>query len=290
MSHLRAFFMAGLTVAASAPPVTEDADAAAYLNAIGINAATAYYPGTAFAISGADMRAAVSQFVSQLKAAGIWAKLRVVYPLVGGTASSHRLNLKDPRDLDAAFRLTFYGSPSHGPAGIAWNGASQYADTYFVPSVHGEADGTGGLSAYVRDATNAGDTYDMGAYTGTPGSFLTASSYDNGPYARVNGNTVGPNLPAGAAGMHSVEVPTATAKHLYRNGAALFTTNSAVGFTNAPASVSVFLGAMNVNGNPYGFTPRAGSLYCVEDGLTAAETETYQALSAALQTALHRNV
>jgi hypothetical protein len=36
---------------------------------------------------------------------GIWRKTHAIYPLLGGTASAHKFNLKDPRDLNAAYRL-----------------------------------------------------------------------------------------------------------------------------------------------------------------------------------------
>jgi hypothetical protein len=50
---------------------------------------------------------------------------------VGGTASTHKFNLKDPRDLDAAFRLVFNGGWTHSANGALPNGTNGWADTYF---------------------------------------------------------------------------------------------------------------------------------------------------------------
>lgn len=51
------------------------------------------------------------------------------YPFVGGTASKHKWNLCDPRDLDAAFRLTFSGGMTHDANGITGNGTNAYYNT-----------------------------------------------------------------------------------------------------------------------------------------------------------------
>ena len=41
-----------------------------------------------------------------------------IYPIVGGSANSHKFNLINPADSDAAFRLTFAGSLTHDIRGI----------------------------------------------------------------------------------------------------------------------------------------------------------------------------
>jgi hypothetical protein len=64
-----------------------------------------------------------------MKADGIWTKMKAIYPFVGGTASTHKYNLKDPRDLDAAFRLVFNGGWTHSSNGALPNGTNGYADT-----------------------------------------------------------------------------------------------------------------------------------------------------------------
>jgi hypothetical protein len=68
---------------------------------------------------------------------------------VGGTASSQKYNLKDPRDLDVAYRLTFGGGWSHGSFGIEGNGVNTYADTHILNYNLGQ------IGAYVRAGNNA---------------------------------------------------------------------------------------------------------------------------------------
>jgi hypothetical protein len=77
---------------------------------------------------------AVNQLVVDLKAASIWSKFHALYPIVGGTATSHKFNLKDPRDLDIAFRLVFAGGVTHTTNGFAGNGTNGWANTFVNPN------------------------------------------------------------------------------------------------------------------------------------------------------------
>jgi len=75
---------------------------------------------------------AINDAVVSLKAEGLWSKLYAFYPFAGLFPTQQRFNLKDPRDLDAAFRLDFGGAGTfdrlgYQPAGV--NGS--YADTHF---------------------------------------------------------------------------------------------------------------------------------------------------------------
>jgi hypothetical protein len=59
--------------------------------------------------------------------------MQAIYPFVGGTTTQHKYNLKDPRDLDAAFRIQFFGGITHSSNGVLPNGTNGYADTKFIP-------------------------------------------------------------------------------------------------------------------------------------------------------------
>ena len=48
----------------------------------------------------------VDNLVKGFKYNGTWSKHKAIYPMIGGTASAHKFNLKDPRDLDVWFRIT----------------------------------------------------------------------------------------------------------------------------------------------------------------------------------------
>ena len=88
---------------------------------------------TAAGITNPTQQAAINTLVTDLKGYGIWNKLNAIYPMVGGTASNHKFNLKDPRDLDAAYRLVFNGGWTHSNNGALPNGTNAFADTKLNP-------------------------------------------------------------------------------------------------------------------------------------------------------------
>jgi len=89
---------------------------------------------TAAALTSDLQKGAINQLVLDFKAAGTWGLMLAIYPFIGGTASSHKYNLKDPQDTDAAFRLTFSGGWTHSSTGARTNGVNAYANTFINPS------------------------------------------------------------------------------------------------------------------------------------------------------------
>ena len=80
---------------------------------------------------------AVGTLVFDLKNYNLWDKMKAIYPFVGqaGVSSSFQFNLKDPRNLNAAYRLSFVGSWAYSPSlGIIPDGSTTYANTFFDPS------------------------------------------------------------------------------------------------------------------------------------------------------------
>ncbi len=66
---------------------------------------------------------AIDRLVKRFKDSGLWNKFNAIYPFVGGTATTHKYNLKDPRDLDAAYRLTISAGWTHTSNGMIGTGA-----------------------------------------------------------------------------------------------------------------------------------------------------------------------
>jgi hypothetical protein len=71
---------------------------------------------------------AVGSLVTQMKNAGIWARMVAVYPFVGGTALAHKFNLLDPQDTNAAHRIVFSGGWTHTDKGALANGTNAWGD------------------------------------------------------------------------------------------------------------------------------------------------------------------
>lgn len=123
---LSAFVSQGVSMAAAdtanwnAAYTDSDADASAFISAAGLTSSVHV--------------SAIRRLVAAIKYEGLWSKLKAVYPLVGGSAAAHRFNLKDPRDTNDAYRLSFGGGWTHSSLGALPNGANGWANTNFVMS------------------------------------------------------------------------------------------------------------------------------------------------------------
>jgi hypothetical protein len=100
--------------------LSSDPDVNAFLSATGITDETTVI--------------AMDTLVGDLKGYGLWSKMIAIYPFVGGTATTHKYNLKNPVDSDAAFRLSFVGGWTHSSTGALPNGVNAYANTFLSPS------------------------------------------------------------------------------------------------------------------------------------------------------------
>ena len=109
---------------------------------------------------------AVNQLVLDLKADSIWSDILYAYPLVGGTATAHKWNLKNPLDTNAAYRVTWGSVMTHNSLGIIGtsNNANSYGDTHYNPSAASATGHT--IAMYFNQGLTAtpANEYDYGAY------------------------------------------------------------------------------------------------------------------------------
>jgi hypothetical protein len=84
---------------------------------------------TAANITNGIQKIAINTLVIDLKGYGIWTKQRALYPVVGGVAASHAVNLKTP----GTYNLSFTAGWVHSSTGMTPNGTSDYADTNLIP-------------------------------------------------------------------------------------------------------------------------------------------------------------
>jgi hypothetical protein len=116
---------------------------------------------------------AINTLCIQLKQAGLWDSMRALYPFVGGTANTHKFNLINPQDTNAAFRLVFFGGWTHSATGAKPNGTNGYADTFLNNSTQLQQNNNS-FSVYLRTNYTAGAACDLGIYT--------AGNYGNAIY------------------------------------------------------------------------------------------------------------
>ena len=126
---------------------------------------------TAAAITDPTQQSAINSLVINLKGYGVWTKMKALYPFVGGTATQHKFNLKNPLDTDAAFRLVFNGGWTHSTDGALPNGINGYANTYLNPVIESLTYNNNHLSFYSRTSAAGGATnfYEMGSGTNAAG-------------------------------------------------------------------------------------------------------------------------
>lgn len=237
---------------------------------------------TAAAITDATQQIAVNTLVVSLKNYGIWNKVKALYPMVGGTAASHKFNLKDPRDLDAAFRLTFFGGWTHSSNGAAPNGANTYANTYFNTLINFTNNSNIGISYYSRTNSN-GTEVELGAANNTLIEIRTSGT----TYGRAGGLTnLNSFLDPNSLGFYNFNRIISGTEKGFKNGILKSTTNISI---LPSSSIINYIGAWN-NGAPQYYSTKQCVLASLGDGLTDAEASDFYTAVQAYQTTLGRQV
>ena len=237
---------------------------------------------TAAAITDPTQQSAINTLVVDLKGYSIWTKIKAMYPFVGGTSSTHKWNLKDPRDLDAAFRLVFNGGWTHSSTGALPNGTNGWANTYLV------AQGTLGLnsthvSVYSRTNNGTQNAPAIGNVTGGASAEVSMwLNFGNTAYLRVNNPTASSTSNFDSRGMFIGNRNSSTQINLSIRG----TQNT---FSNTSNSLST--NVMQLGGvNPNNFDNKQLAFASIGDGLTAQNMTDLTTAVNAFQTALSRNV
>lgn len=252
-----------------------DADAVAFLAAAGITDAT--------------ITTAICQLVSTMKIDGTWAKCNAIYPMVGGTATTHKFNLKNPLDTNAAFRLSFSGGWVHSANGAQANSSNTLADTFLIPSTTLTLLNTH-LSFYSRTSTIANNNRDIAAFTAnfTPSFSLgTNTGVLVSDHYWFSTNRVSRTIP-NAQGMMLTSRTNDTTHKAYRNGVQLGATDTVSNAGKVMPSISLYLGS--ANGGTSTFSNKQYAFASIGSGLTDAETLAFYNSVQAFQTTLGRQV
>jgi len=86
-------------------------------------------------ITDSSLKSQLNILVRRLKDSSLWSKVIAIYPVASDgimqtRAYQQKWNLKDPRNLDAAYRLTFNGTSTFDGDGFTSDGVSGYANTH----------------------------------------------------------------------------------------------------------------------------------------------------------------
>lgn len=216
-------------------------------------------------ITDPTITAAINTLVNDLVGYGIWNKIFAIYPFVGGTATTHKFNLKDPRDLNAAFRLVFSGGITHNASGITGNGVNGSYNTNFSTAPMTLTVG-GGAFVFIGNNTNIGT--DISNFAGAPNNAIQITANVGGAtYSRALSITAAsPLATATSIGFFGAnrEANDNVGFYTTQNGAETFTAA-----TYASTSATIY----GLQNGPFGggFGNRNHQTSVITEGLTLTE-------------------
>jgi hypothetical protein len=247
-----------------------DSDALAFITAAGITDAT--------------QQIAINTLVVELKGYGIWSKLLAIYPFVGGTATTHKFNLINPADTNAAFRLAFSGGWTHSNNGALPNGTNAYGDTF----INASSLNLNSHSFGIYSRTN--NTSSNQAYGVTDSLFASfiQNNISAGNFISGSGTT---NLISYAANpTTSLLMGTRTSNTLFKAFRAGLIVGSNTNSISALPNFNIFLGARNNFLTPILFSVHELAFSFFGSGLTDTESVNLYTAVQNFNTTLNRQV
>ena len=258
------------------PPV--DPDAQAFITAAGLTDPT--------------QQGAINALVLALKGYNIWTKMDAIYPIIGGTSTTHKWNLVNPLDTNAAYRLAFAAGMTHSSTGMNPN-ATSYASTYLIPNTNLTVRNTH-ISIYIRTDSAAGNKMEIGSGNVTTANpSMALSSKYTGTIAFTDAYSTSTNRVSvsnsDAKGFYIGTRTAINSAKIYRNGVSIVsnTTNET---NNSMPNVQLVIGAYNFGGSIIQGTDREFAFVSIGDGLNDTEAANFYTAVQAYQTTLSRNV
>ena len=251
----------------SASGITYDTDAQAFFTAAGI--------------TDVGQKNAVNDLVLSLKADSLWTKMVALYPFVGGSASSHAVNLKSPGTYD----LTFYGGWTHSSTGATPNGTTGYADTGLVPnsvltfsSVH--------FSKYNRNDDVSGNKIDGALSDSSTRFFQMNYSAGNGVIGDIS--SIASYTPTNTKRLFVVSRTASNLVDVYRDGSNVATNTTTI---SNLAGENIYIGARNSGSGIIQFyNAYEAAFSSIGSGLSSTDAANFNTHITTYQTALSRNV
>ena len=251
-----------------------------YRFAVGFDAdAEAFF--TAAGITDNTQKNAINDLVIALKNDGLWSKMTAIYPFVGGSASSHAVNLKSPGTYD----LTFFGGWTHDSNGVTGNGTTGYANTGFAPTLLGLD--SAHISAYIRTNSN-GSYVEVGSTNASTSAddFQLIPRFSGINYNMVNAKNVLGFSQGNSDGFQAVSRTASTGFENYNK-----TTQTSVTKTSDTRnSFNIYIGARNNANTAELYSNRNISSVTIGDGLNSTEIGNLRTAINTYQTDLSRNV
>ncbi len=248
--------------------VTYDPDAEAFI--------------TAASITDNTQKSAVNQLVLDLKSYNIWTKMKAIYPVLGGNASSHAVNLKTP----GTFNLSFATGMSHSSTGMTGNGTSGYGNSNLNPRT--SLTPTSNHMSFYSGTQISQNAIEMGLISGnqyTMGIYTSVTTFKNIVWGTYPTNWASVN-DTNTLGFQVGSKTSATSLKLYWNNSNVATNTSS--YSTSMPNANIYICAINHTSLFY--STKQCRFASIGDGLTDTEASNLYTAVQAYQTSLGRQV
>jgi hypothetical protein len=259
-----------------------DPDATTYLNAVVAAGGTV----------DSTISAAVNTLFVDLKTNGLYSKLKVLYPFIGGSSGSNAINAVDVGNFDIIWNNV--GDLSFGISGVTTSSGSGYGDTQYNPNIESSPTDTS-WGIYLTEGNFDGEVYSFGAYDGTSiNNHRKDTSTIVGLYGygldRISLTSISDFNGSWISTINSGSTKTLT--HNISNTSTSGTTSGAATGTVALVNEPYYLFVLNLFGSPYSGQYYYGTMMSFFSGdyLTSSEILTIDTIINAFQTSLGRNL
>jgi hypothetical protein len=209
--------------------------------------------------------------------------MKAFYPFVGGVSTSHRYNLIDARNVDAAYYLDFIGGVTHNSNGVIFNGSTGYANTKMLANILSLNNTHIGANVVSNNA---------GTYTGfLLGSNVTsrlwlAPSFDaTNAYFQANNNTITASTKSTSIGLWLLSRTTSTNEIAYLNGAQYV--NKTANSTALDTGI-IYIGARNNGANITNYLNVPLNCVSIGEGFTDTQVTNFRNAITSFNTTLGR--
>lgn len=223
---------------------------------------------------------AIDNLFNDLYTNNLWNKFYALWPLVGGTSTTHQYNMVDV----STNNLTFNGAWVHNSDGITGDGTNTFINTNVSLSSLPTSFATGAMGIY--SSTSGQDNYDMGCFRVGNEQYALITRYNSDIAISLHGSGDAQASNLDGSGFF-VGQASATDTGIYKDGSALATGSFS---SQAAPARDVYIGALNENGTAREWTSRTYSLSFIADAFTAAEISTLYTIVQDYQTTLGREV
>lgn len=230
---------------------------------------------------------AINNLVVDLKKYALWDKMQVIYPMVGGTEVTHKFNLKDPRDLDVAYRLTFSTGINHTADGVVFTIGNNFAlvNGLNLQSLSQNNTSFGYYNKSVITTTDARIIVGISSSTSAFQQMVAGYAFTNRYAGIFNSNeTISSNNNLGTLGMKVINRVGSGAYSIFDNGNKVETINRT---SATPINANITLGRTRTDSAN---TELNLAFFNIGDGLTDTEAANLYTAVQRFQTTLGRQV